>query len=569
MGKFLLFLLLPFLGISQHVLDLSNLNDFENPSKNWTIQNGRILTNKLLPKDNQDLISKLKHGDIHLKFEYRIPEGSNSGIYLQGRYEVQILDSWKKEKVKYYDNGGIYERWDDSRGKGKEGYEGYAPTENASKAPGLWQSLEIDFQAPRFNENGKKIANAKFKKVILNGVLIHQNIEVSGVTRGSLFPEEAIKGPIRIQGDHGGIEIRNFWYETFDLPSIKLTNIQFKTYQSEKENQIKTFNIDGLEPVQIGTSDKLDQQLIEPKANFLTDFQGELEAPASEDYLFELYFTGSAQLWLDGKKYFEAESWYNTKNEVSVPISKGKHQLDIVYVKDFPWGPKALGVYVKRVGSEKIALHERTSLPEPEAIGMIEYKVGQEPLMQRSFMFEGEVKNTYVISVGTPNRLHYSYDLKKGDLIYVWRGKFLDVTQMWHDRGEPQTAAPLGQVENIFGGGNLLMGDKKLTDSWIYKGYTLKDGLPIYHYKIEGGGIDDKIIPNKDNSGLSRTISNTSGQSLNIVLAKGNSIVKVGESLWDIDGEYFIKVNSSSSRVEGGRLMDSLEKGDYTYEIVW
>lgn len=587
MKKFLFLLLIPFLGNSQHEFDLTNLNEFVNPSKNWTIQGAvfgkpdsksftvkegtGILVNTLVKSDNRDLVSKLNHGDIHVKFQYMLPKESNSGIYLQGRYEVQLLDSWRQNKPKYYDNGGIYERWDETRGKGKEGYEGYQPSVNASKAPGTWQELEIDFQAPRFDVQGKKIANAKFKKVVLNGVIIHQNIEVSGPTRGSMFKEEGPTGPIRIQGDHGPIAIKNFWYETFDLPSITLSNLQYKTYQSAKENQIKSFNIDGLSPVQTGQAKLIDQQIIEPKANFLTNFEGDLTAPASENYLFDLYFTGSMQVWLDGKKYFEGESWYNTKNTVSIPIEKGNHRVNFIYVKDFPWGPKALGVFVKRVGSEMIALHERTSLPEPDAIGLMEYKVSTEPVVQRSFMMEGELKNTYVVSVGTPEGVHYSYDLKKGDLIYVWRGKFLDVTQMWHDRGEPQTAAPLGQTQAILGKGNLSLEGKNLADNWQYKGYRLENGLPKFRYELAAQSIqvEDKITSQPDGSGLSREINLKGEKAFQIVLAKGKEIGLIEPNLWSIDGQYFIKTYSSTVQLVDGKLIDSQANGLYKYDIIW
>jgi hypothetical protein len=76
---------------------------------------------------------------------------SNSGIYLQGRYEIQLLDTWGATAIRSGSNGGIYERWNESRPNGQKGYMGYAPRQNASRAPGLWQKLKISFQAPRFD----------------------------------------------------------------------------------------------------------------------------------------------------------------------------------------------------------------------------------------------------------------------------------------------------------------------------------------------------------------------------------------------------------------------------------
>ena len=157
----------------------------------------------------RNLFTKLAHGDCSLHIEFMVPKGSNSGIYLMGRYEIQILDSWgkKDDEVTHGDCGGIYQRWDDKRKP--QGYEGHAPRVNASKAPGEWQTLDVSFKAPRFDKNGKKTANAIFLKVVLNGKLIHQDVEVTGPTRAAGFRDEKPLGPIMIQGDHGPVAYRN------------------------------------------------------------------------------------------------------------------------------------------------------------------------------------------------------------------------------------------------------------------------------------------------------------------------------------------------------------------------
>ncbi|RYY35074.1 MAG: DUF1080 domain-containing protein, partial [Sphingobacteriaceae bacterium] len=152
--------------------------------------------------------------DIDLSVDFLMPKGSNSGIYLQGRYEIQLLDSWGNEKLSPGDLGGIYQRWDDSKPEGQKGYEGVTPRLNVSRAPGLWQNIRIVFQAPKFDAAGKKTANARVVQVVLNGVSIIENAELQGPTRGSAFPNEAATGPIRIQGDHGAVAFKNFKYTT-------------------------------------------------------------------------------------------------------------------------------------------------------------------------------------------------------------------------------------------------------------------------------------------------------------------------------------------------------------------
>jgi hypothetical protein len=156
-----------------------------------------------------NLFTTPEYGDVELHVEFTVAKGSNSGVYLMGRYEIQILDSWGKKEPNYSDCGGIYQRWDPKRGKGNEGYEGRAPKANASKAPGEWQSFDLSFRAPRFDSDGKKTANARFVKVVHNGTLIHENVEVTGTTRAGAWEDEKPQGPIMLQGDHGPVAFRS------------------------------------------------------------------------------------------------------------------------------------------------------------------------------------------------------------------------------------------------------------------------------------------------------------------------------------------------------------------------
>lgn len=141
-----------------------------------------------------DIYTEQKFGDCTVTLELMVPRGSNSGIYLMGNYEVQVLDSFGKEKVGAGDIGGLYGA--------------AAPLLNAAKAPGEWQEFVIEFRAPRF-ENGNKVANAVFKKVTLNGKVIHENVEMKGVTGGSIGGGEKPTGPLMFQGNHGPVAYRN------------------------------------------------------------------------------------------------------------------------------------------------------------------------------------------------------------------------------------------------------------------------------------------------------------------------------------------------------------------------
>ena len=154
-----------------------------------------------------DLVSESKFGDVELYIEWLIPQGSNSGVYLHGLYEVQIFDSYGKTKLGTIDAGAIYNRWIDEKPVG-----GSPPSENASRAPGEWQSFHIWFRAPRFDPAGKKTANARFEKVVYNAQTVQRNVEVDGPTRAHMEIPEAARNPLMLQGDHGPVAFRNIWF---------------------------------------------------------------------------------------------------------------------------------------------------------------------------------------------------------------------------------------------------------------------------------------------------------------------------------------------------------------------
>jgi hypothetical protein len=127
---------------------------------------------------------------------------SNSGIKLMNIYEVQLFDSYGKATPGKLDCGAIYSET--------------APKVNACKPPGEWQKLVIDFRAPRFDETGKKTANAQFVKVTLNGQVVQENVEIAHGTNVSRNAPEHPTGPIYLQGDHGSVAFRNLKVSSFN-----------------------------------------------------------------------------------------------------------------------------------------------------------------------------------------------------------------------------------------------------------------------------------------------------------------------------------------------------------------
>lgn len=149
-----------------------------------------------------NLVTDEKFGDVELYLEFMNAKGSNSGVYMQGLYEVQIFDSYGYSgPMVPGDCGGIYHR-------GKELGGGSPPLLNACRRPGEWQSLHIWFRAPRFDSGGKKIENAKFVRVLLNGIVVQNDVDVDGPTLAHMNIAEAPLNPLMLQGNHAPIAFR-------------------------------------------------------------------------------------------------------------------------------------------------------------------------------------------------------------------------------------------------------------------------------------------------------------------------------------------------------------------------
>ncbi len=155
----------------------------------------------------RNLLSAAEFGDIEAHFEFMIPKGSNAGVKLQGLYEIQILDSHGKVKPTASDCGGIYPR---AELLPKYHYldQGIPPRVNAARPFGEWQTLDVVFQAPRFDADGKKTADARLLKVVLNGQVIHEDVALTTPTGHAWHNKEVARGPLLLQADHGPVAFR-------------------------------------------------------------------------------------------------------------------------------------------------------------------------------------------------------------------------------------------------------------------------------------------------------------------------------------------------------------------------
>ncbi len=182
------------------LFDGSDTDQWVRHPEQWPVVGGAMQVS------GSNLMTREEFGDHRMHVEFRpayMPEArgqgrGNSGVYVHGRYEVQVLDSFG-EGIDHSYNGGIYGL--------------RAPDENVSLPPGEWQTYDITFRAPRFDDDGEKVENARIT-VVHNGTVIHDDYELPEATPGGLTMEEGEEGPIWLQ-DHGGdpVRFRNIWVE--------------------------------------------------------------------------------------------------------------------------------------------------------------------------------------------------------------------------------------------------------------------------------------------------------------------------------------------------------------------
>jgi hypothetical protein len=145
-----------------------------------------------------DLVSKMHFGDAHIHVEFCEPEQTdgNSGVYVHGCYEIQILKTHDWKGPRPNSCGAVYEM--------------HTPLENVCLPPAQWQTYDIFFRAPRFD--GDTITEHARLTMLHNGVLIHNNVELPRVTPGGMITEVVAKGPLVLQ-DHARdpVSFRNVW----------------------------------------------------------------------------------------------------------------------------------------------------------------------------------------------------------------------------------------------------------------------------------------------------------------------------------------------------------------------
>lgn len=526
-------------------------------------------------KDNRaNLVAAQEHGDAKISFDFMMAPHSNSGFYLQGRYEIQLLDSWGVKDPKTGDCGGIYKRRryikNEATGKMDEYlWEGHAPRINTCLAPGLWQHIEVDFIAPKFNSTGQKTANAKIIYLKMNGVTIHENLELTGPTGGPISETEVAMGPVMIQGDHGAVAFRNIKITSLNGTPVSVKSIDYQSFIGsfrEPKDFLTT------QPKFTGKLQKFTHEINNQPNDFATIYKSKIMAPTAGPYTITFQLAGKYYVSVNGKEVLP-DVWTFTRDQrkVNVDLKAGENTMDITVYKTDGWMAPIMGVWVENESTRPTPLHSLGSLMAGVPSDPIYYHA-HTPTLLRSFVDlykNGEkVKRvTHAVNVGHPDKLHYTYNTATGAIVQLWKGGFLNTSPMWDNRGDG-SSTPMGTVLSF---DDLpLVNNGNINASFKTLGYTLdKDDLPTFMYSIDGQTINDKIrtIEGKH---LSRTIDIKGEPKGNLNLAIGSTIKNTAPNMYLVDDSYFIKAEKATiETVNGKAVLRRNAESTYTYDIIW
>jgi Domain of Unknown Function (DUF1080)/PA14 domain len=592
---------------SATVLPLDDLRSFKPTAGNWQIVGGAsadrnvdqaftttpgtgILANIQTESARDNLFTTWEHADIELDLEVMMPRGSNSGVYLQGRYEIQLLDSWGIAEPSAADIGGIYERWDEARPEGQKGYEGHAPPINVARAPGLWQHLNIVFRAPRFDAAGRKTRHAAFVRVALNGVVLHENVELTGPTRASAWDDEAARGPLMIQGDHGPVALRRISYRQYGPEQVTVSNLRYGYYKGSFDWQMP--DLADLVLALEGPAPAIDAALADTVKRFALQFTGNLDIPVTGDYVLDVAHSARVRLDIDGKTVLTdrdenaAAPGDFALRTTRLRLSKGSHPFTLTYAKgNWHSVPTALGFYVAGPGLLRAELTASGSLPA-DAFAAYDIAPDGEAWIQRNFVMHRGAPRTHAMSVGEPSGIHYAFDMASGALLSLWKGRFANASTMWYQRGDLQSALPLGGILELSGWPTVaVLSDDaapwpETPEGYRFKGYSLNEAeRPVFSYQVGTTEVLDQLTP--EGSYFSRRIAlsgSAPADKVWLFLAEGDRIELMPSGAYAVDDQAFYIENLQGGlafvRNVGGKseLLMSVDVAGgalVSYDIVW
>ena len=453
--------------------------------------------------------------------------------------------------------------------------------------PGVWQNLELAY-LPAAAE-----APALLVAAYLNGNLIYYQQE--------LGPSQQQGGPLVLEVTEGSMSLTNLRNTDAAGKNSTLTSdgevvlnlplIHYSYYEVDGRPEVFT-GWESTEPSKEGYISRFDLAGIrESGRDYAIRFTSDLYVPKSGDYTFFLRSSTHSALYIDDELVVGlGPDTEGIENEGSVSLDEGNHEVRLDHYQETNWNHLLLKYSYEDQDRESFNdMPEGQAIATPRGQNVEAVETDDRPYLLRSFLnfpiarvYDYTNKRTHVINVGEKDGPHYSYDLQNGALLQVWRGPFVDVSEMWVDRGEPQVVRALGPAVGFDGRPQWSADLKNWPDSSAdlrHRRYELDaDGRPTFFYTYEGAGeLADRFVPTA--TGLNRTLTNrTEGESLYTTLAAAATIRETAPGVFEtVDPGLNIAVQELGSgglrllRGEGRqRLVAELPAGEHlTYTLDW
>lgn len=543
-----LLLLLPLLSLAQDFpLNPMSLSDWQAVKGKWSpardisihplknqisVENGNSI---LYASGLAELETVKPFGDLKLEFEFLQSNEAQASILLGGGIEINLNNSSSGNKPFI---GTV---------KGSS-----QASQNVCKATGLWQKAEITFVT------GKEGTPAILEKLKINGIIIHENV--------FNWTLEQKTSPIKIALKKGTLAVRNMAVSEYgDHRPISIGNIN---YSLEETFNFKKSEAPDKTPPTTGVLDEITYRVPHDFRQYLLTIKGDLEVEEAGTYAFTIEYQGIATFAIDGKQIAGFDDFnYRVPSSGLVELSEGTHHFEYNYTK--AWWPSGLGLFVSGPTFRPYPLHGVSALPDLQTTGGIFIEpTAEKATLIRSFMEFGDEKKTQVISVGSPQNRHFSFDLGSGAPLYGWKGNFADVTEMWYERGEPQIIKPLGQTIT-FSGKSAFKIEENSESLKLDEYYLDSKGIPTFNYLLNGHLVSQKLIP--QTKGMTIEVGSESNKALYLI-ASSKQVKNLGEGLYRTS-DYFINVP------EGVKVTEK-KVGDQTelwavanelqsFEIIW
>ncbi len=513
-----------------------------NEKKTQIIEGTSIIYSK---SPNTSIVSEIKLQDLKLKFYMLQSKSGNAKLNLGDNISL-VFDM----------NSG------DSFGAILKNNETIIkPLTLAKRKEGLWQKVELVLSLTGLN--GIPV----IEKVILNDLLIHSNVLLSNLKNGN--------GNLSFSNQTGLLAFKDFEYIGFEkMKPLTLSNLTYTL--EETYNADRSFESKKQEKVS-GKSASLTTDIPNNFNKYILHYKGDLTVEKDAMYGFTLEHHGTGKLLIDGEQVVGSGE-YLYRNPISglKEIKAGKHSFEYIYHPIY-WRP-VFGIEVSGADFRPYGLNDPKTLPTRQLEGGIFIdNVESKAKTIRSFLNFNQTKLTKVISVGTPEKIHYSFDLDNGSLLQVWKGKFADVTQMWHERGEPQLLYPSGLLTVLnneipfFELSNEVQTKSDVYTEFVNSGYDLdQGGVPTYTYNWKNANFTQKFSP--INGGLFCEITCNQPLKFGYTIAIGNEITKLSDNLYKVDN-FYVEINEKAKvyikENSGKYYLKTNLTGKIAYTLTW